>query len=53
MTGKMCFPETADESRFKSSSYKFSPDFRWVLYEGDENVGEGLFLAPVDAAMEP
>ncbi len=44
---KMCFPPSADGSRFPSYSYVFSPDFRWVLYEGETCDGGGLFLAPV------
>lgn len=50
---KMCFPLCADGSRFPSYSYVFSPDFRWVLYEGEAADGEGLFLAPVRPPMQP
>jgi hypothetical protein len=46
-TMKMSFPESADEGQFGSHSYKFSSDFRWVLYRGEGIDGEGLFLAPV------
>ena len=31
---------------------KFSSDFRWVLYRGETNGGEGLFLAPVEMPKE-
>lgn len=46
-TMKMCFPKTADGARPAAYSCRFSPDFRWVLYEGDDE-NEGLFLAPVE-----
>jgi hypothetical protein len=46
-TMKMCFPTSADGARFPSSSYRFSPDYHWVLFQGDGGDGEGLFLAPV------
>jgi hypothetical protein len=47
-TMKMCFPVSADGAKFGSHSYKFSPDFRWVLYQGERSDGAGLFLAPVE-----
>jgi hypothetical protein len=47
-TMKMCFPALADTARFASHSYKFSPDFRWVLFQGEGNDGEALFLSRVD-----
>jgi hypothetical protein len=47
-TMKMCFPVSADGAKFGSPSYKFSPDFRWVLYQGEDTNGEGLYLAPVE-----
>ena len=46
-TMKMCFPASADGAKFGSHSYKFSPDFHWVLFQGEASDGEGLFLAPV------
>lgn len=47
-TMKMCFPASADGTKFGSNSYTFSSDFRWVLYQGETGGGEGLFLAPVE-----
>jgi hypothetical protein len=47
---KMCYPKTADGSKDDAYSYKFSPDFRRVLYLGggdDGARGEALLLAPV------
>jgi hypothetical protein len=52
-TMKMCFPVSADGAKFGSHTYKFSPDFRWVLYQGEASDGEGLFLAPVEMPKEP
>ncbi len=52
-TMKMCFPVSADGTRFGSHSYTFSSDFRWVLYQGERSDGEGLFLAPVEMPKEP
>jgi hypothetical protein len=52
-TMKMCFPVLADGAKFGSNSYKFSSDFRWVLYQGEGTDGEGLFLAPVELPREP
>jgi hypothetical protein len=52
-TMRMCFPVPADGARFSSHSYKFSPDFRWVLYQGETSEGEGLLLAPVEMPKEP
>jgi hypothetical protein len=52
-TMKMCFPPSADGTRFGSNSYTFSSDFRWVLYQGETSDGEGLFLAPVEMPKEP
>jgi len=46
-TMKMNFPVSADGSRFTAGAYTFSPDFRWVLYQGEGTDGEGVFLAPV------
>jgi hypothetical protein len=51
-TMKMCFPVTADGTKFASGAYKFSPDFRWVLYQGERSDGEGLFLASVEMPKE-
>jgi hypothetical protein len=50
---KMCFPVTADVARFPSHTYQFSPDFRWVLYQGQKEDGEGLYIAPVEMPKEP
>jgi hypothetical protein len=52
-TMKMCFPALADGARFGSHAYKFSSDFRWVLYQGEGIEGESLFLAPVELPKEP
>jgi len=52
-TMKMCFPVSADGAKFGSHSYKFSSDFRWVLYQGQGIDGDGLFLAPVAMPREP
>ena len=51
-TMKMCCPALADGTNFGSNSYKFSPDFRWVMYQGAGEGGEGLFLAPVKVPHE-
>jgi hypothetical protein len=51
-TMKMCFPPFADGTKFGSHSCKFSPDFRWVLCQGEGSEGEGLFLAPVELSKE-
>jgi hypothetical protein len=51
-TMKMCFPKSADGARFGSHAYKFSPDIRWVLYQGEGADGEGLFLAPVEVPKD-
>jgi hypothetical protein len=51
-TMKMCFPVSADATKFGSSTYKFSSDFRWVMYQGEGIDGEGLFLAPVELPKE-
>ena len=45
---KMCFPQTADVVGIDPFSCKFSPDFRWVMYQHDNVDAEGLFLAPVE-----
>jgi hypothetical protein len=39
-TMKMSFLVTADGARFASHAYKFSPDSRWVLYQGETGDGE-------------
>ena len=52
-TMKMCFPMSADGLKLGSNSYTFSSDFRWVLYQGETNDGDGLFLAPVEMPKEP
>jgi hypothetical protein len=52
-TMKMCFPVAANGGKFASHSYKFSPDFRWVLYQGETGDSEGFFLAPVEMLKEP
>ncbi len=44
---KMCFPVSTDGMRLGAYTYKFSPDFHWVLFQGEASDGEGLFLAPV------
>ncbi len=49
---KMSFPVPADGVNFDSHSYKFSSDFRRVLYQGEGVDGEGLFLAPVEMPKE-
>ena len=46
-TMKMCFPASTDGAKFGSHTYKFSPDFHWVLFQGEASDGEGLFLAPI------
>jgi hypothetical protein len=51
-TMKMCFPKLADGAKFGSHSYKFSSDFRWVLYQGEGADGGGLFLAPVEVPKD-
>lgn len=50
-TLKMSFPISVDKAKIGSQSYKFSSDFRWVLYQGEGTEGEGLFLAPVEMPM--
>jgi hypothetical protein len=47
-TMKMCFPASADGAKFASHAYKFSPDFHWVLYQGEGEGGEALFLSRVE-----
>jgi len=47
-TMKMCFPLSADGPKVGSHAYTFSPDSRWVLYQGETSDGEGLYLAPVE-----
>jgi hypothetical protein len=47
-TMKMCFPASADVAKFASDSYKFSPDFRWVLFQGEGSDGGALFLSRVE-----
>jgi hypothetical protein len=44
---KMCFPKTADGSKDDPYAWKFSPDFRWVLYPGAGDEKKSLLLAPV------
>jgi len=51
-TMKMCFAVSADGVNFNSPSYRFDPDFRWVLYQGEGIDGEGLFLGRVEMPME-
>jgi hypothetical protein len=51
-TMKMNFPVSAKAAQMGSHSCKFSPDFRWVIYQGDGDDGEGLFLAPIEAVQE-
>jgi hypothetical protein len=51
-TMNMSFPVPADRAKFGSHSYRFSPDVRWVLYQGATNDDEGLFLAPVEEQMQ-
>jgi hypothetical protein len=51
-TMKMSFPASAANKKIGSNTYKFSPDFRWVLYQGEGAEGEGLFLAPVEMPKE-
>jgi hypothetical protein len=53
-TMKMCFPASADGARFGSHTYKFSPGFRWVLFQGQGSDEEGLFLSPLhDRTQNP
>jgi hypothetical protein len=52
MRMKMCFPASAEGAKSASNSYHFSPDCRWVLYQGETSGGEGLFLAPVEMPGE-
>jgi len=52
-TMKMCFPSTADGAKLASHAFTFSPDFRWVMYQGETSDGEGLFLAPIEMPKEP
>lgn len=52
-TMKMSFPVSANGAKFGSHGYKFSSDFRWVLFQGESSDGEGLFLAPVEMPSEP
>lgn len=47
-TMKMSFPESENGTRFPSHAFTFSPDFRWVLYQGEDANEQGLFLAPVE-----
>lgn len=51
-TMKMSFPPSADGAKLGSHSCKFSPDLRWVLYQGESGDGEALFLAPVEMPKE-
>ena len=51
-TMKMCFPASADGAKLGSHAYKFSSDFRWVLYQGEGAPGESLILAPVELPKE-
>jgi hypothetical protein len=46
-TMNMCFPASTDGMRLGSYTYKFGPDFHWVLFQGEASDGEGLFLAPI------
>jgi hypothetical protein len=48
MTMKMNYPVSAD-GKFGSHQYKFSLDFRWAVFQGESNDGEGLFIAPVES----
>jgi hypothetical protein len=48
----MCFPQIASAVTIDSGSCKFSPDFRWVMYQHDSVDGEGLFLAPVELPQD-
>jgi hypothetical protein len=43
----------ANGAKFGSHGYKFSSDFRSVLFQGESSDGEGLFLAPVEVPSEP
>ena len=47
-TMKMSFPASADGAKFASHSYKFSPDFHLVLFQGEGSDGEALFLSRVE-----
>ena len=47
ITMKMCFPKTVEGTGPPAYSCRFSPDFRWIFYEGDDE-NEGLFLAQVE-----
>jgi hypothetical protein len=50
-TMKMCFPASADGAKFASQSYKFSPDFHWVLFQGEGSEGEALFISRVEMPL--
>ena len=52
-TMKMSYPVKADGASFQSHSYNFSSNIRWVLYQGEDGDGEGLFIAPVELRREP
>jgi hypothetical protein len=47
-TMKMCFPASGDGVKLGSAAYRFSPDLRLVLYQGNGIDDEGLYLAPVE-----
>jgi hypothetical protein len=52
-TMKMSYPAIAGGAKLDSHSCKFSPDFRWALYQGSGSDGDGLFLAPVEMPERP
>lgn len=52
-TMKMSFPVPSNWPKAGSHGYKFSSDFRWVMFQGEGSDGEGLFLAPVEMPREP
>jgi hypothetical protein len=47
-TMKMSFPVRAEGAKFASHSYKFSPDFHWVLFQGEGIEGPALLLSRVE-----
>jgi hypothetical protein len=52
-TMKMNYPVIAGGVKLDLRSFRFSPDFRWVLYKGSDREGAGLFLAPVESTERP
>lgn len=52
-TMKMSFPVPAEVPKFDSHSYTFSPNFRWVMYQGEVADKNSLYLASVQLPNEP